>query len=249
MKQNNGKICSMCGKKFDLWYEQEDFYFVRHNCIPTFARMKKSEPRGNQPQKVSYRKYLRLHREEVKQTEDGLYRVDDVNAFMKKYQPSGLLYCLPHRISNRIDRYKIEHLKLGKQKWRNGKLYIEKIPYFASSEAAMYLTVILRDYLRAFAKNTYAIGNSLFEKDGEENNCFQIRAVSSIEEGQVDGALEDWRKMVGDVADLFDKAADLCAASWDHDDWEESERLWKEYRQTLSAAFDALKPIFHDLDD
>ena len=89
----------------------------------------------------------------------------------------------------------------------------------------------------------------IFEKDGEENNCFQIRAVSSVEEGQVDGALEDWRKMVGDVADLFDKAADLCTASWDHDDWEERERLWKEYRQTLSAAFDALKPIFHDLDD
>ena len=30
---------------------------------------------------------------------------------------------------------------------------------------------------------------------------------------------------------------------------EERERLWKEYRQTLAAAFDALKPIFHDLDD
>ena len=74
----------------------------------------------------------------------------------------------------------------------------------------MYLTAILRDYLRAFAKNTYAIGNALFEKDGEENNCFFIRAVSSAEEGQADGALEDWRKMVNDVADLFDNAADLC---------------------------------------
>ena len=80
----------------------------------------------------------------------------------------------------------------------------------------MYLTAILRDYLRAFAKNTYAIGNALFEKDGEENNCFSIRAVSSAEEGQADGALEDWRKMVNDVADLFDKAADLCSAAWDH---------------------------------
>ena len=91
--------------------------------------------------------------------------------------------------------------------------------------------------------------NALFEKDGEENNCFFIRAVSSAEEGQADGALEDWRKMVNDVADLFDKAADLCSAAWDSDDYEEGERLWKEYRQTLAAAFDALKPIFHDLDD
>ena len=159
------------------------------------------------------------------------------------------LHYLPHWISSRIDRYKIEHLKLGKQKWRNGKLYIEKIPYFVSSEATMYLTAILRDYLRAFAKNTYAIGNSLFEKDGEENNCFQIRAVSSVEEGQVDGALEDWRKMVCDVADLFDKAADQCSEAWDSDDYNDKERLWKEYRQTLSAAFDALKPIFQDLSD
>ena len=106
----------------------------------------------------------------------------------------------------------------------------------------MYLTAILRDYLRAFAKNTYAIGNALFEKDGEENNCFFIRAVSSAEEGQADG-------MVNDVADLFDKAADLCSAAWDHDEPEDGERLWKEYRQTLVAAFDALKPIFHDLYD
>ena len=57
------------------------------------------------------------------------------------------------------------------------------------------------------------------------------------------------RRMVNDVADLFDKAADLCSAAWDHDEPEDGERLWKEYRKTLAAAFDALKPIFHDLDD
>ena len=30
MEQSSGKICSMCGKKFDMWDEQEDFCFVRH---------------------------------------------------------------------------------------------------------------------------------------------------------------------------------------------------------------------------
>ena len=30
MQQNSGKMCSMCGKQFDMWDEQEDFYFVRH---------------------------------------------------------------------------------------------------------------------------------------------------------------------------------------------------------------------------
>lgn len=154
----------------------------------------KRESKGAEPIKVGYLKYLRLHREEVKPTDDMLYRIDDEFAFMKKYQPCGLLYflhCLPQRISNRVDRYKIEHLKLGKQKWRDGKLYIDKIPYFVSSEAAMYLTAILRDYLRAFAKNTYAIGNALFEKDGEENNCFYIRAVSSVEKGSAGRLAQD----------------------------------------------------------
>ena len=30
MGQNSGKVCSMCGKQFDMWDEQEDFCFVRH---------------------------------------------------------------------------------------------------------------------------------------------------------------------------------------------------------------------------
>ena len=81
--------------------------------------MKENERQGTAPKKVGYLKYLRLHREEVKPTDDMLYRLDDELAFMKKYQPSGLLYFLirlPHWLSKRIDRYKIEHLKLGKQK-------------------------------------------------------------------------------------------------------------------------------------
>ena len=188
-----------------------------------YNRVMKKENKGAEPIKVGYLKFLRLQKKELGEK----HTID----------------------SNKIDRYKIEHLKLGKQKWRDGKLYIEKIPYFVSSEATRYLTALLRDYLRAFAKNTYAIGNALFEKDGEENNCFSIRAVSSAEKGQADGAPEDWRKMVNDVADLFDKAADQCSAAWDHDEPEDGERLWKEYRKTLVAAFDALKPIFHDLDD
>ena len=155
----------------------------------------------------------------------------------------------PHRFSDRFYHYKVNRLKLGRQKRKAEKLYIEKIPYYVSSRASEYLTAILRDYLRAFAKNAYGIGNALFEKDGEENNCLFVRAISSGEDANEDPALLDWRKMVNDVADLFDKAADLCFAAWDHDEPEDGERLWKEYRKTLVAAFDVLKPIFHDLDD
>ena len=152
----------------------------------------------------------------------------------------------PHRFSDRFYHYKVNRLKLGRQKRKAEKLYIEKIPYYVSSRASEYLTAILRDYLRAFAKNAYGIGNALFEKDGEENNCLFVRAISSGEDANEDPALLDWRKMVNDVADLFDKAADLWAFAWDHDESEEGERLWKEYRKTLAAAFDALKPIVHD---
>lgn len=167
---------------------------------------------------------------------------------LKRRNPFRFLRYLPLQISRRIDRYKIEHLKLGKQKWKNGKLYIEKIPYFISSEAARYLTAILRDYLRAYARNTYSIGNALFERDGAEDTCFLFRAVAAGDK-PADGALEEWRKMVNDAADLFDRAADLCAAAWEQDDWDEMDRLWKEYRETLVGAFDALKPIFQDLED
>lgn len=137
-------------------------------------------------------------------------------------------------------------MKFGRLKRKAEKLYIEKIPYYVSSRASEYLTAILRDYLRAFANNAYGIGNALFEKDGEENNCFFVRAISSGEDANEDPALLDWRKKVNDVAALFDKVADLWAFAWDHDEPEEGERLCKEYRKTLAAAFDALKPIVHD---
>lgn len=153
---------------------------------------------------------------------------------------------LPGRLSNRINAYKIARLRLGKQKWKNGKLYIVKIPYFIASEATNYLTAIIRDYLRAYAKDAYAIGNVLFEKDGEEiGGAPLVRAVTVVG----DGALEDWRKMVNDVADKFDRAADLWIAVWDSDDWKDTDRLWQEYRAALIDAFDDLKVIFQDLND
>ena len=213
--------------------------------------MKESEQKGEQPKKVGYFKYLRLCREAKERAAGKQDWLEAELAFMQKYRPGGFIYwlrSLPRRISGRIERYKIEHLKLGRQKWKAGQLYIEKIPCFVSSEAAQYLTAILRDYLRAYAKNAYAVGNALFEREGEENTCFKVRAVAAGDE-PADGALEEWRKMVTDAADLFDRAADLCAAAWEQDDWEEGERLWKEYRAALAGAFDALKPIFQDLDD
>ena len=207
------------------------------------------ENNENKPRKVGYFKYKRLERQEIYHEGVSTIKIDDLIAFQKKYKPCGLIYFLrylPGRLSNRINAYKIARLRLGKQKWKNGKLYIEKIPYFIASKATNYLMAIIRDYLRAYAKDAYAIGNVLFEKDGEEiGGAPLVRAVTATG----DGALEDWRKMVNDVADKFDRAADLWIAVWDSDDWKDTDRLWQEYRAALIDAFDDLKVIFQDLND
>lgn len=182
------------------------------------------EKNENEPKKVGYLKFKKLEKQILCESdancEPGIERVRpaDMLEFYEKYQPWGILYFfhrLPHFINDKINWYKITHLKLGRQKWKNGKLYIEKIPYFIGSEATNYLTAIIRDYLRAYAKDVCAIGNVLFEKDGEEiGGAPLVRAVTATG----DGALEDWRKMVNDVADKFDRAADLWIAVWDSDD-------------------------------
>ena len=207
----------------------------------------------NKPKKVGYLKFKKLRDQILSQTdancEPGIAKVRpaDMLEFYEKYQPWGILYFfhrLPQIIDNKINWYKITHLKLGKQKWKNGKLYIEKIPYYIASEANDYLTAILRDYLRAYAKDVCAVGYVVYgAEDDDSVNFFELA------ENYEGDALEDWRKMVNGTADLFDEAADLRRASWDADEWEDMDRLWKEYRKKLVEAFDHLKVIFHELDD
>ena len=213
----------------------------------------------NKPKKIGYLKFKKLRDQILSQPdancEPGIEKVRpaDMLEFYEKYQPWGILYFfhrLPYYIADKINWYKITRLKLGKQKWKNGKLYIENIPYYIASEATDYLTAILRDYLRAYAKDAYAIGNVLFEREGGDGDCFPVRAVGSADGSKgYNDALEDWRKMVNDTADLFDEAADLRRAAWDAEKWEDMDRLWKEYRKKLVEAFDHLKVIFHELDD
>lgn len=102
----------------------------------------------------------------------------------------------------------------------------------------------MRDYLRAYARDAYAVGYVVYgAEDDDSVNFFELA------ENYEGDALEDWRKMVNGTADLFDEAADLRRASWDADEWEDMDRLWKQYRAKLVEAFDHLKVIFHELDD
>lgn len=204
------------------------------------------------PKRVSYSKYLKLKKSEL----GTQYSIEKKIAFEQKYSPWGIVFFfrnLPRyfrQISDKRYSYKVRHLKLGRQKWEDDKLYIEKIPWHIASEPSNYLTAIIRDYLREYAKITWAVGNSMFEEDGEERNCYFVRAVGfpNAEDGE-DGGLQEWRNAVNAVADKFDKAADKCAAAWAEASPDAGIALWKEYRACLCDAFDSLKVIFHDLDD
>lgn len=206
----------------------------------------KNKVYGTKPKKVGYFKYLKLRRKEL----GTRYSLEQVISFEQKYRPWGFVYflhglpwCL-HDMRRAYQNYKVEHLKLGRQKWKNGKLYIEKIPRYIASEATDYLTAILRDYLRAYARDVCAVGYVVYgEEDDDSVNFFELA------ENYEGDALEDWRKMVNDTADLFDDAADLRRAMWDAEKWEDMDRLWKQYRAKLVEAFDHLKVIFHELDD
>ena len=206
----------------------------------------KNKVYGTKPKKVGYFKYLKLRRKEL----GTRYSLEQVISFEQKYRPWGFvnfLHGLPwrlHDMRRAYQNYKVEHLKLGRQKWKNGKLYIEKIPRYIASEVTDYLTAILRDYLRAYAKDVCAVGYAVYgAEDDDSVNYFELA------ENYEGDALKDWRKMVNDAADLFDDAADLRKAAWDADGLDDMDRLWKEYRKKLVEAFDHLKVIFHELDD
>lgn len=153
------------------------------------------------------------------------------------------------RIRRELRRERIAHLPLGRQRWREGKLYIEKIPAYVASEATSFLTAILRDYLRAYVRVAYSVGNAYcVSTHGEEARMpLCIRAIGDSEDA--DGDLARWKKMVSDVADAFDEAADLWEEGWCASPMEEAERIFASHREKIAQALQALAGIFQDLNE
>ena len=153
------------------------------------------------------------------------------------------------RIRRALRRERIAHLPLGRQRWREGKLYIEKIPAYVASEATSFLTAILRDYLRAYVRVAYSVGNAYcVSTHGEEAGMpLSIRAIGDPEDA--DGDLARWKKMVSDVADAFDEAADLWEEGWCASPMEEAERIFASHREKIAQALQALAGIFQDLNE
>lgn len=154
------------------------------------------------------------------------------------------------RIRRALRRERIAHLPLGRQKWRDGKLYIEGIPAYVASEATSFLTAILRDYLRAYARDAYSVGNAYYASMyGDEAGMMPlcIRAIGDPEDA--DGDLARWKKMVNDAADAFDEAADLWEEGWCASPMEEAERIFAHHREKITQALRMLAGIFQDLNE
>lgn len=211
------------------------------------------------PKKVGYFQYRRLEKQFYAPYAGQLsVPLDKVMEFRSKYRPWGLVYgirwllfVLPHRIDNRLWAYRVRHFPLGKQKWRGGKLYIEKIPYYIGSEATEYLTAILRDYLRRYADDAFSIGSVLYEREGEEGEMpVPIRVTNSLpDENGENVDLERWKQMVRDVADKFDEAADLWREGWEEGLSERGDECFRLHRAKIQEAFSELAKIFRDLND
>ena len=122
-------------------------------------------------------------------------------------------------MKEKMQKYKLKRLKIGKPKWVGEKQYIDEISWDVHWQTNDYLTAIIRDYLRFFIQNTMAIGIPAEEQEPNDLDKAEIL----------------WREMVNSVADKFDEVADL------------STERGEAYRAKVDEAFDALKEIFYDL--
>ena len=153
------------------------------------------------------------------------------------------------RLRAKRERRKTERLSLGKQKWVDGKLYIDKIPCCVGSETTTFLTAIIRDYLRAFTKAAYSVGGAYYMKALGRKTCDLPPTMQEIMEMERDDDLECWRQMVNDVADAFDEADDLWRAGWAAGPGDAGDAIFLQHRKKIAQAFSAHAVIFQDLNE
>ena len=145
------------------------------------------------------------------------------------------------RIRRKIYDYKMRHLKIGKVKnldKDNPSLFcIEKISWDVHWQTAMYLAVIIRDYLKFFAKTTPAIGNCVFENPNEYKY--------GMTDEQLDYYTKKWKDMVTNVADEFDEVVQMMLV--DNSEIDDHIEFNKKERELQRKAFLDLAEIFNEL--
>lgn len=147
-----------------------------------------------------------------------------------------------HRIKERINDYKLSHLRLGKlvptNKIKNNRasLHVKGIPFDAQWQMDRILAIVIRDYLRSFIKETPAIGNCVLRDNPEGLSYFEASQSNEID------FTKRWEETVSNVANDFDMLRiqlESCQSNNSVTD-DEIEKLTKK-------AFSGLTYIFNDL--
>ena len=154
-----------------------------------------------------------------------------------EYRIIGIRHQL-NTLRDKWKKYKLRHLRIGKVKMlskdNNIDFKIVNIDWDIHWQTNLYLTVIIRDYLRFFIANTKAIGNCVVEKKNlqcDENN---------------DEEWNKWKNLVNSVADEFDELLKL-AKKIEKADIQDVSELYEKKQQLLKKAFSDLAFIYEDL--
>ena len=150
-----------------------------------------------------------------------------------------LIKVLFGRLRSKWRNYKLRHLCIGKVKMvdkTNGLDFrIVKIDWDVHWQTGLYLTVIIRDYLRFFAENTPVIGNCVVEKKDP---------LYTATEEDWKNYEKKWRELVNSVADEFDEILRLTMQIETAEDISEIE---KKKEILKKKAFSDFAYIYDDL--
>jgi hypothetical protein len=136
--------------------------------------------------------------------------------------------------------YKLRHLRLGKVKMLDKKdnhsFKIVDIDRDVHWKINVYLTVIIRDYLRFFINNTPAIGNCVID----DHDAVKY----GMTDEQSDYYAKKWQDLVNSVADEFDELLKLDMEIDKANDISEAHKRWEALK---NKAFSDLAFIYEDL--
>ena len=178
-----------------------------------------------------------------KKNADGseVYTYDGFKKYMNAVRefPEYRIIGIRHQLSRMKDKwreYKLRHLRIGKVKMldksNNYDFKIVNIDWDVHWQACLYLSVIIRDYLRFFINNSPAIGNCVLEK----TDPWYMASENT------DDAWKKWEKLVNSVADEFDEWIRLSNEIEKDDDISREKR-----KKLLNKAFSDLAFIWEDL--
>lgn len=140
---------------------------------------------------------------------------------------------IPRDVKWFLSDLRMRKLKLGTVCWKNHELKTINISWDIHWMSNVYLAAIIRDYLRFFIQNTMAISDYVYEHNPEGYDYWEAQ-----EKLDKDEMFRRWQKIVNDTADLFDVLAKP----------EEIDKGREQFQKDITAAFDALKEIFYDLE-